>query len=326
MSESEKAENEKAKKAKKEKKAKPDKVTKWFRFMHRWHHILYKPIWPFKKHGHKAYYDEGPLLLVGNHKSMLDTVTVACATHRAVHYLAKKELWDSRMGAWIANKCGAIPVAKDGGDVKAVMSAMRYLKNGEVVGIFPEGTRNKTEDQLLLPFKSGAAAIAIKSKVPIVCVVCLTKIRPFHVTHVWYDEPFEFSEYYDKRLTQEDYDRCDEILKDRITELYYKLDDEVNGKKRRKKELKMAKKSKNAQDSFAVERTAKKKKDKKAPTKVEEVNSEEDFMDYARVNERNYKSFEKDSDAQKSDGEKTETDDDDYASVNETNYKDFEND
>jgi len=113
-----------------------------------------------------------------------------------------------------------------------MMQAMKYLKNDGVVCIFPEGTRNKTDD-LFLPFKSGAAALSIKTKTPILPVVQITKIKAFKKSHIYFGEPFEFTEFYDKKLTQEDIERAAQMLRDKFEELYYIMRDLRKSKKKK---------------------------------------------------------------------------------------------
>jgi 1-acyl-sn-glycerol-3-phosphate acyltransferase len=132
--------------------------------------------------------------------------------------MAKKELWDSRIGRWFVTKSECIPVQRDGNDVKAVMQAMRKLKNGDIVYIFPEGTRNKTKEPFL-PFKGGAALLSLRTKTPIVPIVFMNKFKLFHKTVILVGEPFEFTEYYDKKLTEEDYAVCEKMLYDKMVAL-----------------------------------------------------------------------------------------------------------
>ncbi len=151
------------------------------------------------------------------------------ATDKPIHYMAKKEIRDKKIGNWFFNKCECIQVARDGTDVRALMQAMKYLKEGSIVCIFPEGTRNKTEE-LFLPFKSGAAALSIKTRTPIIMMLQLEKIKAFKKSRVYYSEPFEFTEFYDKKLTQEDIDRADEILRAKMEEFYHVLEGMVKDK------------------------------------------------------------------------------------------------
>ncbi len=213
-------------------KKKLTKLEKWFRFMHRLNDLLIKHIFRYKKRGHTEPYNDRAYLIVGNHKSVLDVIPAAVTTDRPVHFIAKKEIWNNKLGRWFAEKCECISVAREGADVRAMMQAMKYLKNGENVSIFPEGTRNKT-DEVFLPFKSGAAALSVKTKTPIIFVVQCKKIKAFRKSYVLYSEPFEFSDYYDKKLTAADIATCDGILRDKMLELYEEVKNitENKGKK-----------------------------------------------------------------------------------------------
>lgn len=108
-----------------------------------------------------------PYILAGNHKSMLDIVLLMTSIDDEVHFMAKKELFDNFLIKKIFEKMGAFPVDRDGTDIGALKTAFSILKNNEVLGIFPEGTRNKT-DEILLPFKDGVTRIAAKTKTLIV--------------------------------------------------------------------------------------------------------------------------------------------------------------
>ena len=94
----------------------------------------------------------------------------------------------------------------------SISPARMAIKNNEKVAIFPEGTRNKTDAEML-EFKHGASIMAIRTKTPIVPVVLYERPRFFHKAHILIGEPFEFSEYYDKKLTDEDYAEADNKLR-----------------------------------------------------------------------------------------------------------------
>ena len=108
-----------------------------------------------------------PYILAGNHKNMFDVVILITNIDDEIHFMAKKELFKLRILKNIFSKMGAFPVDRNNVDIKAIKESFRILKSGEVLGIFPEGTRNKT-DNVLLPFKEGVSSIASKTKVPIV--------------------------------------------------------------------------------------------------------------------------------------------------------------
>ena len=219
---------------KSKKKKKLTKFEKWFRTMRRFHRICMKPFYPYKKHGHVENFNDGPYIIVGNHLSVLDVIPAAMATDKPIHYMAKKELCVKGISKWFTTKSECIPVNRDGNDVRAIMQSMKYLKDGGIVCIFPEGTRNKTKE-LFLPFKSGATALSIKTRTPIIPMIQVTKIKAFRTQHIYYGEPFEFTEYYDKKLTPEDIAVCDEILRKKLEDMYYEFKEFLESNKKKKK-------------------------------------------------------------------------------------------
>ena len=88
--------------------------------------------------------ETGPVLLCGNHLHVWDQFPVICATKRVTHWMAKKEYFDGKLGPFF-KATGAISVDRFGDPHASTKIAVEYLKNGEVVGIFPEGTRNQYE-------------------------------------------------------------------------------------------------------------------------------------------------------------------------------------
>jgi len=104
-----------------------------------------------------------PYILAGNHKNMFDVVFLITNIPDEIHFMAKKELFDWIILKDIFSKMGAFPVDRNNADIKAIKESLRVLRNNEILGIFPEGTRNKT-DNIILPFKEGVASIASKTK------------------------------------------------------------------------------------------------------------------------------------------------------------------
>ncbi len=158
----------------------------------------------------------GACVIVGNHYRIWDIVHMACVTRDRVHFIAKQELFKNKFIGYLCKVVEAIPVSRDGTDAKAVMAALRYLKNGEKIAMFPEGTRNKTKDVDLPPLKSGAALFAIRAKVPVYPVMCLHKTRLFRRTKIIVGDAIDFSEYYDRRMTAEDYAAAEEVIRARM--------------------------------------------------------------------------------------------------------------
>lgn len=109
---------------------------------------------------------EGAILLCGNHLHLMDQCAVLMATKRMVHYMAKKEYFDGKF-AWFFKMAGCISVNRSIKDTDAKNKAIELLGKGYAVGIFPEGTRNRTKEKLL-PFKYGAVSMASKTGAMIV--------------------------------------------------------------------------------------------------------------------------------------------------------------
>lgn len=105
---------------------------------------------------------KGALIVCANHKHVMDQCPILISTKRMVHYMAKKEYFDGKF-AWFFKMAGCISVNRSIKDTEASNRALNLLKEGYAVGLFPEGTRNKTKDQKLLPFKFGAVSMAKKT-------------------------------------------------------------------------------------------------------------------------------------------------------------------
>ena len=104
---------------------------------------------------------DGPILVVGNHVHLMDQCGPILSTKRVIHYMAKKEYFDGKH-RWFFKMTGCISVNRSIHDDVAKEEALNVLKDGKALGLFPEGTRNKT-DAFLLPFKFGAVSMAKKT-------------------------------------------------------------------------------------------------------------------------------------------------------------------
>ena len=109
---------------------------------------------------------EGPLLLASNHRSFLDPFVLGTMLRRPVYYVAKKELFENRLQAWFLNALGAFPVDRGASDGEMLETARQILDRGDVVLIFPEGTRIRPGG-LGTP-KRGVGRLALESGAPIV--------------------------------------------------------------------------------------------------------------------------------------------------------------
>lgn len=113
----------------------------------------------------------GPVLVVANHDSHWDPVTVGVAAirRRQIRALAKSTLWDVRGLSPVLNGMGQIPIERGAGDAGALSRAIEELRAGACIGVFPEGTRSRGE---VLRARSGVGRLALE--VPEAKLVCVT--------------------------------------------------------------------------------------------------------------------------------------------------------
>ena len=172
-------------------------------------YFLFKP---FRYYGNRKVKD-GACVYVINHYTIFDVVYAASTTWEGMHFVAKREVLDTPVLGALARGVKVISVNRDGNDVRGLLDCFKCLKNNEKIVIFPEGTRNKTEEDML-PFKHGASVMAIRTKTPIVPVVIYKKPKLFRCTHILMGEPFELTEYYDKKLTDEELLQADTKIRE----------------------------------------------------------------------------------------------------------------
>lgn len=134
---------------------------------------IYKPVIVGKHYIPKS----GRIILAGNHTNYFDCILVGCATDRCVHYLAKDELMKGPLGI-IFKGLGIIPVNRRTKDKAALQTAIETLNDEKMIGIFPEGTINRTED-IIMPFKYGAVKMSRDAKSDIIPFVITGKYKAF---------------------------------------------------------------------------------------------------------------------------------------------------
>lgn len=151
-----------------------EKIYKFFKIIYsNLLKILYKPT----AHGTEDIPEEGPIIFAGNHRHAFDPIVVMTHTSRIVHYMAKESLFKGIHGK-IFESIGLIKVHRNKSNLMAVMEAKEILEQGGAVGIFPEGTRNRTKQELL-KFRHGAVAIAKETNAKIIPFAIRGKYRLF---------------------------------------------------------------------------------------------------------------------------------------------------
>ena len=131
-------------------------------------------------------------VLAGNHTKWLDPLLLIGTNKRKIHFLAKIELFHGIIG-FIVKHMGCIPVDRKKHDKDALINAKEELKKNEVIGIFPEGTINKTDD-VTMPFKIGAVKMAKDTNKKIVPFTITGKYKIFRKSiKITYLSPIEIT-------------------------------------------------------------------------------------------------------------------------------------
>lgn len=152
--------------------------------------LLYRPEFEGRNNIPKS----GSVILAGNHTNNLDAAIMLAGPRRVVHMLAKKELFKSKISNAFFRSMGCIPVDRKIHDENAKSEAIEVLKNNEVIGIFPEGTVNRTDD-IILPFKYGAVSFAKKTGAYIVPFTITGKYKLFRRSiKITYGKPYKVTD------------------------------------------------------------------------------------------------------------------------------------
>ena len=187
-----------------------------------WGYKLFKailgPIFKFyynPKIINKEYIPEsGSILIVGNHKHLYDQCLSIISTKRPIHYMAKKEYFDGPY-KWFFKITGCIPVNRQIKDKNASDLAIDVLNKEGAIGIFPEGTRNKT-NEFLLPFKYGSVSMAKKTNATIIPVGITGKYKRKEKLIVRFGTPFKVDEMSIEDDNKKLYNEISNLMKENI--------------------------------------------------------------------------------------------------------------
>lgn len=159
--------------------------------------ILLKIFFFYRAEGVEHIPRQGRVMICCNHISNIDPPLVGSACPRPIHFLAKAELFRNRLFGSLLRKIYAIPVKRGSADRQALRQAMQVLKDGEIFGIFPEGSRHTNQAQ------KGAAVIALKTKTPIVPATIIGNYRLFRPMRIVFGKPIEIEPYLQEKVTDE---------------------------------------------------------------------------------------------------------------------------
>ena len=152
-------------------------------------HVFYR----VRTHGYENIPQEGAAILCSNHVHFFDSISIVVHMKRMIYEMAKEELFESKFGNWLFTRVGAFPVSRGKGDVAAVNTANHHLENGDLLLLFPEGTRNGLAKGQ--KFKKGAAYMAIQNKVPLVPIGVSGEFKFMHKVHIKVGKPIDVTPY-----------------------------------------------------------------------------------------------------------------------------------
>jgi 1-acyl-sn-glycerol-3-phosphate acyltransferase len=130
--------------------------------------LLFFSLFRLRCHGRERIPKTGGVLVVSNHQSQLDPIVVGLNFDRRLNYLARKTLFRFPLFRWLIESLDAIPIDREGTGLAGLKETLRRLKQGEMVLVFPEGTR--TQNGEVQPFKPGFTTVARRAGVPILPV------------------------------------------------------------------------------------------------------------------------------------------------------------
>lgn len=190
----------------------------WFRIFYAIAWFFFNLIHPNKPVG-RDQVPEGGCLLCGNHTRYSDPLFIMLALGRKDHpyVMAKAELLRYPVLGWILKKVGVFGVDRGKADVKAVKEALRILKDGNKLLLFPEGTRFRDGESQ--GAKTGVAMLALRTGVPIVPIWMPAKKKWFRRTPVVFGEPYYPEMPEGAKPTPADYHRVADDLLARVMAL-----------------------------------------------------------------------------------------------------------
>ncbi len=150
---------------------------------------IYRPLFRIRAIGRENVPKEGGVLLCSNHLHYFDPILLGLTLDRRIRFMAKKELFSVPLLGKIITVLGAFPVKRGMSDRQAIRTGLKILKEGHVMGIFPEGTRSKT-GKLGKPL-AGAGFFALKTDAAVVPAAIIGNYRPFKRMTVVYGKPID---------------------------------------------------------------------------------------------------------------------------------------
>jgi len=185
---------------------------------------------------------KGNGLIVCNHLRSWDLFLIALIYRKEkLYFVGKQELVKNKFIAWLFKKAGFIAIAREDNDVKSMIKIIRLLRQGEKVVIFPEGTRNRSNEDLQ-SIKSGAAVMAVSGKAPVMPMILYNRFRFFRRMYAGIGKSYEYTEYYGIKMTPETIENAGAKMFKEMLAVQQELREVMSlPKKERKKKFKASK-------------------------------------------------------------------------------------
>ena len=169
-------------------------------------------------------------ILCANHTSLVDVIVLYRPFWRKIRFMAKKELFRTKIGSWFFRGLGAYPVNRGGADVESIKNTMHLLESGEVVCMFPQGTRHPGVDPRTTDIRGGVGMIAYHTGADVLPVYIRTKnnkVKLFRRTEIIVGELITHDELGFSEGGTKEYKAASELIFDRICT----LGEEADGKR-----------------------------------------------------------------------------------------------
>jgi 1-acyl-sn-glycerol-3-phosphate acyltransferase len=153
---------------------------------------IFKPWYRIEVIGREDFPKEGGVLLCTNHIHNFDPIMIGITAPRTIHFMAKEELFSVPILGGLVRNLHAFPVKRGLSDRDALRKGLSVLKEGHVLGLFPEGTRSKTGE--LGKGLTGAGFFALRTDCSVVPSAVIGPYKSFHKLKVVYGKPIPMEE------------------------------------------------------------------------------------------------------------------------------------
>ena len=159
----------------------------------------------------------GGAIMVMNHQSNWDVPIASVASKRKLRFMAKAEMFKTKIGNWFFTSLGAFPVQRGKGDIGAIKAAIAKLREEEMIAMFPEGRRRKAGEKS--EAKPGAVMLSLKARVPLIPTHLEGEFKWMRKIKVTFGEPIYYTELYEEKVPVEELQEMSNVLMNTINSL-----------------------------------------------------------------------------------------------------------